>query len=312
MKIPSFDQGILLTPQQRDALVRKNNEKKTANNFLSQQAGLLKSAAQDIRANSAQAKKNAAKMRMDMLKQQIEAMMKLAVTGKIDPATIARLAKELKSLVAEYGSAGGGASAAGAISTPQAVVEGGAESTTEATGELSAEAAAAGASPSVETVTSQPAEAAAAAAEAGAAATEASAAAATATAASATATEASKTAATEGKTQEAQESEGKQRSASSPSASSKSSGDSGDAAFLAQAKELAQKIKMLLAISKQNEASERKLKEAQQAVEEIDPAISKAEGNMAAESLMAIPALYDGGGEAVAIDESFGGVSVQV
>ena len=58
-----------------------------------------------IQQKASESKKSAARQRMAQLKSQIEAMMKFSMFD-VNPRLIAQLAKELKSLVAEYGDAG--------------------------------------------------------------------------------------------------------------------------------------------------------------------------------------------------------------
>ncbi|WAW10381.1 hypothetical protein NB640_01565 [Oxalobacter vibrioformis] len=61
----------------------------------------------NMKSMATNARKMAASMRIEMLKQRIEGLQRMAGTVKISPREIARLARELKDAIAQYRSAGG-------------------------------------------------------------------------------------------------------------------------------------------------------------------------------------------------------------
>lgn|GEM_PF-5209657 len=102
-------------------------------------AGLSHGALNDIKnmsANTVNARKAAALQRIEMLKQRIEGLQRLAGAIKVSPQEIARLARELKSAVAQYRNAGEGG---GAPAAQPAMA--GAPASQVDTGEAGAEAA---------------------------------------------------------------------------------------------------------------------------------------------------------------------------
>ena len=248
----------------------------------------------EIQKNSAQLKKKAALARMAQLKTQLEAMLKLAHTGAISPRLIAQMARELKSLVAQYGSANGGGSE---LRIPQFSVS----------GEGSAESA-----ETVETVEAS-AEMAALAEEAEIAATETANVSETEIqAALAAAKEFENNPAT--KADETSDSDSvKQKTVQG--VQDKSADMAADSAFFKEAKRLAKIIKLLMDASKKAE-SEQEIKEEKNAkrdIKEMDETIAKVETEtMAAYSSNLSVGGYGEAGDAVQPEINVGNVSIYV
>ncbi|QZA77311.1 hypothetical protein K4H28_13625 [Deefgea tanakiae] len=215
-------------------------------------------------------RKQAAQARMAQLKAQIENALRFAHIGSGNPRMVAQLAKELKALVAQYGGSSG---SVGNMVMP--TVNGEQGNTAQATA-----ATEQGAEQSVDVA--QMAEAAQVAAEA--------------TTAAASAEDAVAQDQAEEKTKDQLE-----NNATTPNTSRQ--GDAGDKAFFALAKELAQKLKLLLAIENQKiktEADQKDAKIAKKEIEAVGEAIEKAEISVANEhaeiTTMNASASYDAGG----------------
>jgi hypothetical protein len=228
-------------------------------------------------------RKQAAQSRIAQLKAQIENAMRFAHIGSGNPRMVAQLAKELKSLVAQYGGSSGSVGNIGIPtissseqgSTPQASSS--ATNNAEQSAEQSVDAA-------------QVAEAAQVAAEA-------------------TATAASVDEATQ---QDANNKNGEadEKPNASPQEASRH-GNAGDQAFFALAKELAQKLKLLLAIENEKVKTEIEQKDAKTAKKEIEAvgeAIEKAEVSVTNEheeiAAMNASASYDASGSVSSSTES--------
>lgn len=209
---------------------------------------------QDVRSEAISTRKALARARMALLKQQIEALQKLAGSGAISPHMIASLVRELKSLVAQYGGSDG------SVSLPSTSSDGAVSAAPDA----STEVAVAAIDPSAESVPSTdevsvPDEAAVVAVAASSETSQ----------PAATATTGSAIAATDGKSILA----GRQGSAD-------------DANFFAEVKKLAQQLKMLLSMQRKpkNILEQQDLKKAQKEMEGLDEVIAKAEGSVANEA----------------------------
>ncbi len=199
-------------------------------------------------------RKQAAQSRIAQLKAQIENAMRFAHIGSGNPRMVAQLAKELKSLVAQYGGSSGSVGHIGmqTISSSEQGTSSSATNNTEQSAEQSVDAA-------------QVAEAAQVAAEA--------------TAAASSADKAAQ--------QESNDKNGEtdEKTNASPLDTSRH-GNTGDQAFFALAKELAQKLKFLLAIENQKvktEIAQKEAKIAKNELQAVDEAIKKAEVGVANE-----------------------------
>ncbi len=222
--------------------------------------------------SAAETGKAAAQARMAQLKSQLEALMKYSM-GSVNPRLIAQLAKELKSLVAQYGGTG--------ISIPS-VPSGSADSQASAD---AAQGASATDGASTETA---------------AAPSEAEIQSALATASAAT-TAAGSEAAADDKTKA-------QTSSAIPGEMhAKGSANSADKAFFEEAKKLAGLIKALLKKGKEVNAEDEK--KAKQAIAEMDETIRKVESNVMDGESSRVEFSYEPSGAAVSVSESSGNVA---
>ncbi len=225
----------------------------------------MRSALETVRnmPSAAETRKAAARERMAQLKSQLEALLKYPV-GSVSPRFIAQLAKELKSLVAQYGGTG--------VSIPS-------ESSATAASQPDADAA-------------QDASAAdGAAAEDAAAPTEAEIQGALAAASAATAATTDSKAAADGKA------EARDSPAMPERAHARAAGNAADKEFFEEAKKLAKIIKALLTKSKEADAED--VKKAKKAIEDMDETIRKVESNVMDGEPSRLEISYDPGGASV-------------
>ncbi len=225
--------------------------------------------------SAAETRKAAAQARMAQLKSQLESLMKYSM-GSVNPRLIAQLAKELKSLVAQYGGTG--------VSIPS-VPSASADSQTNAN--AAQDASAADDAPSETAAASSEAEIQSALA-----------------AASAAATAAGSEAAADDKTQ------ARTSSAIPGEAHAKQSGNSADKAFFEEAKKLAGIIKALLKKGREVDAEDEK--KAKKAIAEMDETIRKVESNVMNGESSRIGFSYESSGAPVSAPESSGNVATFV
>ncbi len=260
------------------------NEAKTAKNTTAGGLGGLKKAVSfDLSKqlqSAEQMRKAAAWTRMAQLKSQLEALLQFSA-GDVNPRLVAQLARELKSLVAQYGNPGGAMPTA--VNIPTGSTGGSpADGDVPAADDVPAEAPAAAEAETKAVEGDIPSEAE----------IQGIVAAAAAAAEDASASDAQKPG--------TDESNDERRA----SISLKKPGDAADRAFFAEAKKLAQMIKSLLkghakkAVSDPQEAKD--AKDAKRAVDEMEKAIRDAEGQLSQGPSVAVELAYDPGGIAVA------------
>lgn len=235
--------------------IKNKQEEKTLWNQQKQSNALFDFSA--IQKSAAQTKKQAAYARMAMLKAQLEAMLKFSGAGGVNPKFVAQLARELKSLVAQYGSASGG-SGGSVVTVPQISVATGDEASSNG---VVAEAEAAAA----EAAATETAEVAAA--------PSVSEADVQAAIAAASDLEDDPSKGTEAEVSSVDDT--KQKTGTD----NKSSDKAADSAFFTEAKRLAQIIKVLMARAKKAESEEEKkeLKRAKNDIAEMDETIANVE-----------------------------------